>query len=425
MKFKPFSVRPLATGFVLFCLALIVFAKDASALTVSVDQRCRVTSALMGSMSVTNRTDLLQQSYKPTQNRLNKISIYMEGDGVGSVTLWLVQDSESGTYYINSNGPVAEPNGKGMMDFVFDNVVLIPGEDYIILPNPTDNSKLNWFYQDNCYADGIGYMGQVANSFDFAFQTSGYTANQAPQQTDNLFIPTATLTVAPTSTVTPTATVTKTANQIDSPTATITVEPTGMGTGEMGIGLVEPTTSITPIIDVDPEIPLPEVEYVLKNLEKIENLEEAIELSKTDGFVLYGTGEKNSTILISLGQNNYETVVSSNGTWYLQLPLSEIDPGTYTIKGQTQFDGNGGNIAGLATIRLQEEKTIGLINELSEKTQNNYPYIAAILVILIGLTLLGMYLDGRKKANKIIEQKPVTGSENPGAETPSTAPEGK
>lgn len=423
MKIKLFSIRQVIAGLTLICIGLGVFAKNVNAIAVVVDQRCRVTADLMGNMSVTNRTDLLQQTFKPTLNRLTKVSLYMEGDGVGSVTLWIVQDSESGTYYINSNGPVAEPNGKGMMEFYFDNSVMIPGENYIILPNPTDNSSLNWFYQEACYADGYGFMGQAIKSFDFAFQTTGYSVGQTPEQSDYFFIPTTISTPTPTSTVAPTVNPTKIVTPTTTPTATITSSPTGMGNKEMGVFV--PTSSLTPVPVQDPEIQSPKVEYVLKNLEKIENLDEPIDVSEANGFVLYGTGEKDAKILVSLGEYNYEVVTGSNGEWFLQLPLSEIASGNYTITGQTQIDGKGGVIAELAKIRFQKDGAAGLVSEIANNKRNYYPYMAAILVILIGLTLLGMYLDARKKSMKTENTLPLPDSEKTEAVDSSSTTEEK
>jgi len=395
MKFK--NIQLILVELILLFLISPFLSKSIMAFSETLDQRCRVTSDQMLPKSITNVAYSPQQSFKPSYDHLTKIAVYVNGDGVGKIKLWLIEDWAGGNYYVSSSGEVAEPNGKAMVYFNFDNLEVKPGKSYMILAGATDYSKLEWYYQENCYADGSGHLGDVEQSYDFAFQTYGYS-NVVIQEVPISIMPVYKLTTptpvvikfpnfiptkipTPTPTKIPTLTPTSTTAKVVTPTpdlASITPIPT--------------TGTALPILDENPVIPPPIVEDVYKDLEKIENLEESIDLSNMDEFLLKGTGEKGSKILITLGKNNYEVVVDDNGQWVVKLPLSDIKNGTYKITGQTQINGAGGNIVDLATVRIQ-------------KDSKSYPYIIAILIVLIGLTVFGMYLDGKKKKLNIVKEE--------------------
>lgn len=353
----------------------------------ALDQQCRTVTDLQGSMSITNRTDLLQQTFKPTQDRLTQVNILVNGDGVGTVSLWIVQNTDTGVYYINSDGPLPEPNGKAMMNFHFNDVVMVPNTSYTILPNASDNdSKLEWYYQENCYDNGIGYMGTVPKTFDFAFQTYSY-ASEIPLTGTPIII------FGVTKTPTPTATVTPTTKTSTSPTATVT--PTSNP---------QATTSLTPILEKDPEIPIPSLEYVLNDLQKEENMGATIELNEESDFVLFGKGEPGAKILISIGENYFETTVDENGYWYLKVPISGIPSGPYAVKGQTQIDGAGGEIVDLINVNVKNNSVGAVAKQLTSGYSTYYPYAIGILIILIGIVLLAMYFSEKKKKQKKMEE---------------------
>ena len=386
----------------IFCFSFLFFPKNAMAISTILDQQCRVTADKMGSMSITNRTDVLNQTFVPTMDHLYAVSLYVEGDGVGTMTLSIKQDSPSGDYYFNSNGAVAEPNGKGTVLFLFGDVSVVTGTNYILTPSASDKSMLNWFYQESCYRNGFGFMGNVINSFDFAFSTYGYSLIQAPQPTSGFVIPNLTSSLTPTKATTPTAT----------PTSSPTSAPTGMGNKEMGI--FEPTASPTPTAKVTPSTGEPSVEYVLNGSEKVENLDGVIELSDTSEFVLYGTGEKDSKIIVTLGNDNYEVVVDGNGNWSLQLPLSKVDAGTYTVTATGQISGVSSDVSDLVTIRVNKESTAGASLGLPSNFSDYYPYIAGVLILLLGLTIFGLFLNGRKNNALVsLDEKPSSENSSP------------
>jgi hypothetical protein len=376
----------------LFFVAIIFLANEAKALTDFDDQVCRTTST-DGTIRVTDRTDLLQQTFTPTMDHLTRVMLYMNGDGVGTVSLWVVEDSQNGKFYINENGPLPVPNGDGGLTFSFGSVSLTPGKKYILLPVPSEDSTLYWFYKENCYANGDGYMGIVVKTYDYSFKTWGWNTASNVSPTPNIIdfniisIPTATPLVKPTAG----------GNITGSPTATAMASGTGNA-----------TVAPTPILEIDSDIPAPTLEYVLKDSEKIENLAAITDLDESNKFVLYGTGVKDSKVVISIGNNNYEVAVDSFGTWFLQVPLSEIKSGTYVITGQTQINNKGGEILNLFTINLKNNSFKASVQDLSNKSSNNYLYIAAIIAVLIGLALLGLYLsEKKKKLIKLEKEKTV------------------
>lgn len=378
---KNISTIKILLGLFLFVFNVFGSSNDVFATEGILDQQCRTTTSLQASMSITNRTDLLQQTFTPTQDRLTQVNILVDGDGVGTVTLWIVQNTDTGVYYINSDGPLPEPNGKAMMNFHFNDVVMIPNTSYTILPNASDNdSKLEWYYQENCYDRGVGYMGVVPNSFDFSFQTYSF-ASEIPITSTPIIIFSATNTPTPTITSTP----------------TVKTETTPSVT-------VVPTSSITPILEKDPEIPIPSLEYVLNDLQKEENMGATIELNETSDFVLYGKGEPGSTVLIVIGEKNFETVVDKNGFWYLKIPMTEIPGGMYTVKGQTQINGQGSELVDLINVNVKDKPIEDVVKQAASQYSNYYPYALGLLAIIIGLVLLALYFARKDNKQKKTEE---------------------
>lgn len=390
--FNYFKTKTIIIGFLVF-FGLMFSTYQIKAVTVVEDQFCRTTSS-DGTIRVTDRTDLLQQTFTPTLNRLTSVMLYMKGEGSGTVTLWIVEDSESGSYYVNDNGSLPIPNGDGGLTFTFASPTLTPGQKYIILPVPSEDSTLYWYYKENCYSNGNGYMGTVAKTYDYSFKTWGWN-------TTSMFIPLITATPTPTPTPTPKATIATIATP--TPTAkagTATVAPTT--TTPTPIATIAPT----PISLIDSDIPSPVLEYALNDLQVIENLAAIPDLTGDSDFVLYGTGQKGSVVFIAVGENNYKVDVNPSGEWYLKLPIGDIKTGTYEIKGQTQFNGAGSEVLSLMTINVKNDPIAAATKQISKNIANYLPYIVTIFAILIGLIPLAIYLS-KKKRSKIVKPEVV------------------
>lgn len=399
---KIFKLYLFLIIFLSLCFVSIILSSKGLAIDGTVDQRCRVTSSLMGSLSVTGSPSALSQQFKPTQNGLAKISIYVDGDGIGTVKLWL-KDMVDGGYIINSNGSVAEPNGKGMIDFLFESTIVVPGRVYSMMPVASDKSKLDWFNQEDCYANGSAYIGNVEQTFDFAFQTYSYLKEIDILGTPliiNLSTPTPGPTekaVVPTPTSTPLSA---------TPTSIKTINFTPVPLPTSSLPSSTPTLILTPSINA--KIPVPVLLYVLHNFQKIEDLSGSVNLNEDDEFILYGSGDKNSKIIFIFGNSSYEVEVSDTGEWLFQLPINNISAGDYILKAQAQVGENGSEIIELIKINLSKK----LIGPVPVVLKNNitryYPYIVSILLILIGLVLLGIYFDDKKKKLlKINNEVPV------------------
>lgn len=116
----------------------------------------------------------LWQTFTPTQNRLTRIGLWLEGDGVGKVVLRITHaGSVLGTEIID------ETAGYNLVYFDFDNLELVPGDsDYRIWPSRyTGNDTLYWHRSDdpNCYTSGVGYVDGIDVGLDWGFATYGFT----------------------------------------------------------------------------------------------------------------------------------------------------------------------------------------------------------------------------------------------------------
>lgn len=117
---------------------------------------------------------ILGQTFKPEQNRLSKVQIVVEGDGDGSVggSIW----KDGGIYALATNDMVSEPEGKGVIEFYFNDIEIEIGSTYKVIPIYSNgNTKLGWYYSSSCnYEGGAAYMGDTEKNYDFAFATFGF-----------------------------------------------------------------------------------------------------------------------------------------------------------------------------------------------------------------------------------------------------------
>lgn len=149
-----------------------VFAAD------SYDQRCIASSPAMISINQ-SESNVLSQTFKPSKNRLTKISIYVWGTGTGNFHI----DLYRGDTYLASTPSEPEPNGEYYVSQSFSEAVTVtPGDNsYRIIPRISgDNSDLYWHFDQNCYSGGIAYKGDwYLNDnpiWDFGFVTFGHNA---------------------------------------------------------------------------------------------------------------------------------------------------------------------------------------------------------------------------------------------------------
>lgn len=338
------------------------------------DQYCDASSWWTGDTTIT-KGDVAKQTFKPQQNRLSRVILDMNGDGNGTVGLIV---SGNGSLYGSTNGGdgfVAEPNGRGDVEFYFDDVELVPGVTYTLLPiYSIGNADLNWYYKDTCYADGAAYLGSVEKTWDFGFETQGFT------YTDPTPVPIAT------------------------PTPTVSEDGT------------TPTATPTPAPEVSADIAVPVLTYVVKNNLQITDFTSGIDVDGDDIFILNGTATAGSTVIVTLNGETYEAVADSTGAWFMQLAVDELATGEYTLTAQTQVGDKISEATELLTISLTAVESAQVIAAVEDEDSNNwllYLYIGIGVVVILGGALT-YYLIRRKKqaAKNTTKATSVTPSEN-------------
>lgn len=124
--------------------------------------------------------DALQQTFKPAQDTLTQVDLYLESFGAattGAVTVSLeVKIVGMGT--VVGNDVVVVPSGfdNGWISFDFPTVEVEPGTSYAIYVTVNDNTAgLAWAWNDDSYADGqggtISGMILTLQDYDLMFQT--------------------------------------------------------------------------------------------------------------------------------------------------------------------------------------------------------------------------------------------------------------
>lgn len=165
---------------VLICLlfALVINLPQQVIASDSYDQRCIAGSPAMISINQ-SESNVLSQTFKPSKNRLTKISIYVRGTGTGNFHI----DLYRGNTYVASTPSEPEPNGEYYVSQSFTEAVAVtPGDNsHKIIPRLSgDNSDLYWHFDQNCYSGGIAYKGDwYLNDnpiWDFGFVTFGHDA---------------------------------------------------------------------------------------------------------------------------------------------------------------------------------------------------------------------------------------------------------
>lgn len=200
--------------FVLF--GLLAFAPSAQA-ELTLDQEC--SQAPIDYELISSETTPREQSFIPTQNRLEMVHTWINGPGFAGDQDVKISILNSARQSIGSvvYSPSFENADPQIRTAEFNPALtLIPGQTYYIqLDVLYGANNIYWFYANqSCYANGTAYgesIGDpVESAWDFMFQTYGYTytapsANTTP--TDNT---PATSTAAPAPDSTPGVSIPKT-----------------------------------------------------------------------------------------------------------------------------------------------------------------------------------------------------------------------
>jgi phosphotransferase system IIB component len=320
----------------LFTLVIIfpqhVFAAD------SYDQRC-----IAGSRYVTRinqpESHVLSQTFKPSKNRLTKISIYLYGTGTGNFHI----DLYRGNTYIASTPSGPEPNGEYYVSQSFSEAVAVtPGDNsYKIIPRVGgDNPDLYWYEEMNCYNGGIAYEGaNYLNNdpiWDFGFVTFGHDAA--------------------------------------SPSASAGVSPTA-SSGQESSQTPGASGSLASMGIVDPNIKAPtNLRYNLKD-NAVNLVWDASETAEIDGYNIYRSKDnKDFEFITGTDQNTVtfkDTMIDKNQTYYYFVR---------TRKGEAESD--------VSNIVKVEQKENQASAESKLPLWQQILYIIGALLILAGLGYL-------------------------------------
>jgi len=332
------------------------------------DQFCR-TGLTPGNVTITNRSDVIYQTFTPQQNRLSKVVLDVNGDGIGKIKLKITTFMASEE---NSNGWVQEPNGRGYVEFLFNDLALVPGLIYALTPIASDNSVLTWNYKTDCYSGGSAAIGTTAKDYDYGFETYGFI--------DETLIATPTQQPEQPATNTPTSVITTTQQNV-----TVTTTPTSN---------LPKDNSLVP----------PKLLYAIKNFETVSNVNESVNVKSGDVITLYGEGTLGSQIMISMGDLSTVSDVDQQGKWSSQIVVNENSSGDYMIFGKT-----------ISLGKSSEEIELLKLNYGSPliETVNDGSFIEkyAFYVVAAALTLIGIasymlwYFLNKSKKGKAVEVK--------------------
>jgi hypothetical protein len=225
------SIKRLFAGSVASLFLVLLLAPAAGA--ISEDQHCVAADVIE---LISPATTPMEQSFVPTQNRLEMVNILVDGPGFNyDQTVWIRILNQSGSV-ISGGAYQFTPEfsgGAGMRtaEFGSGGLVLTPGNTYTIQVDVDEggsNSSLLWYRSndDSCYSNGTATVEWAQPGYDFNFATLGHTY-VAP---------------TPTPTATPVATPTPQSSTTPTPTPTNATAPDQQGTSsEAEVGTVAST----------------------------------------------------------------------------------------------------------------------------------------------------------------------------------------
>ena len=151
-------------------IVVLAFSPTKSVQAASADQYCTPGAAWV---AVAGHTSIYQ-TFTPTQNRLTRIGLWMEGDGDGTVYLRLFHNTS-----VIGSGSRSEPDGYALIYLDFNDLELTPNDSNyrISLTTGATNANLAWHRSgdDSCSEGGHAYIDGEQKSYDFGFSTFGYT----------------------------------------------------------------------------------------------------------------------------------------------------------------------------------------------------------------------------------------------------------
>lgn len=168
----------------LLFLLTIIFGTSAKA-SESIDQSC--SSAPTGKVPIGGGGYVIYQSFKPTLDFLNGISVLLHTDGIGEAKLSVFSSGK-----ILAQKVLPEQSGEGQKEyyFNFNPIGVVKGQEYSFVVESTEkeNEIISWYYvrdeDGNCYLDGAITDGLEDQKADMRFATFGVNSVADPTEND-------------------------------------------------------------------------------------------------------------------------------------------------------------------------------------------------------------------------------------------------
>ncbi len=436
----------------------------------TLDQYCKIVDA-SGSLNISD--DEFYQTFVPSQNRLTKIVVDISGDDMTKMSLMVMENSKDADVYGYSTNKLYIPSGRQKYEFNFDNFKLKPGVGYKIVPviYASSGTGIRWYMKSNCYSKG-SVVPEVQSDYsygnlDFGFETYGYTY-KAPSVspinipknipdtsvTDNLKQPESSYPdpsdyqipdntkIYPDDDIKDYKPAENSEENNDSEnndpgsnddqnnTQTDFPDPIDLayndentnntGSSENSNENDENQNSYPSLVSEDTEskesssVKPPFLSFAVKNTDSVKDLKQILKLTDTDILALYGEGEKNSSIHLSIGNNTYLVKTNESEDWFTLLPIKNLEEGVYILKGRTITDnGYKSSSAKLLTIDLKHSNKPAVITDTSNSPQNdqtiintltkgsfNKLFFLLLLIPLLDLIAVYVYIRRKKQLNK-------------------------
>ena len=323
------------------------------------------------------RTGGLSHYFRPTHNHLTKLQVIDYVSTPGKYNLYIKKDAS--TLYTKELAiPSAGQHYVMLEDF---DIAVTPGELYRVhMVNITGNN--GWYYKSSSTTcDPVGFAvwdGSIQNA-DMWVYLWGYdvAAPATPAETP------------------------------DTPTPSTSTSTSGSTTT---------STSTTPAT-VDETISQPILVRYEKNEETYNPpFDGEVSLEKDDTLNLVGTSFAGAMVTLFVGDNSYEADVLESGDWVADIPVDELDEGSYTITAQAKKGEQGSEIVELLKIKVLAATAEKVTPTETEKDLLSYIaepwFIAGSLVLVLALIALLVFLEKkyhgigklfRKKAKAVEE----------------------
>lgn len=317
------------------------------------DQSYENLSSKVGSTTIANYPDRAQ-TFKPSRNTITSIDVHLvDRKADSNITLKLQKETESGgwTTVHTSTHTLLSPPAEGWETFAFLSpyITVAPGQTYAINLE-VDDYQTKWSYGSEGYANGEFLLN---SSRDAYFRVYGKNVEGQPSSVAE-----------------------------DKETEKQAYQE----------------------VEVDTEINSPELTYIEKNGELIEDSLERVEVTSGDRLVVGGTAPENTRVVLFVGEETFSAEVDDAETWVLGIVHADLNEGEYKVEAQAQeSEERGSEKVELFTLEKILKEDLSQEKELSlwEKIIGPWEYITyATLLALLLLMLLVLHFTQRKHLAK-------------------------